>query len=157
MKFEQIKDESQGGFRRLTGIKRATFDVMINILSEADALLKSQGGKPNKLAIEDRLLMALEYLREYRTYFHISRSYGISESACYRNIRWVEDTLIKDGKFSLPWGKVRLKSDMEYEVILIDATETPIERSKKTNIFLFRQKEKAYVKDTNYCGYLLPC
>jgi hypothetical protein len=78
--------------------------------------------------------MALEYLREYRTYFHISRSYGISESACYRNIRWVEDTLIKDGKFSLPCGKVRLKSDMEYEVILIDATETPIERSKKTNI-----------------------
>ena len=47
MKFEQIKDESQDGFRRLTGIKRATFDVMINILSEADALLKSQGGKPN--------------------------------------------------------------------------------------------------------------
>ena len=54
-------------------MKRTTFDVMINILSEADTLLKSQGGKPNQLAIEDRLLMALEYLREYRTYFHISR------------------------------------------------------------------------------------
>ena len=37
----------------------------------------------------------LEYLREYSTYFHISRNYGISESTCYRNIRWVEDTLIK--------------------------------------------------------------
>jgi hypothetical protein len=95
MKFEQIKEESPEGFRRLTGIKRTTFDVMTNILSKADAILKSQGGKPNKLTIEDRLLMALEYLREYRTYFHISRSYGISESACYRNIRWVEDTLIK--------------------------------------------------------------
>ena len=128
MKFEQIKDESQEGFRRLTGIKRTTFDVMINILSEADALLKSQGGKPNKLAIEDRLLMALEYLREYRTYFHISRSYGISESACYRNIRWVEDTLIKDGKFSLPWRKALLKSDVEYEVVLTDATSP---RNKK--------------------------
>lgn len=137
MKYEQIKDESQEGFRRLTGIKRTTFDVMINILSEADTLLKSQGGKPNKLAIEDRLLMALEYLREYRTYFHISRSYGISESACYRNIRWVEDTLIKDGKFSLPGRKALLKSDMEYEVVLIDATETPIERPKKNkNIFI---------------------
>ncbi len=137
MKYEQIKDESQEGFRRLTGIKRTTFDVMINILSEADTLLKFQGGKPNKLAIEDRLLMALEYLREYRTYFHISRSYGISESACYRNIRWVEDTLIKDGKFSLPGRKALLKSDMEYEVVLIDATETPIERPKKNkNIFI---------------------
>ena len=137
MKFEQIKDESQEGFRRLTGIKRTTFDVMINLLKKADALLKSQGGKPNKLTIEDRLLMALEYLREYRTYFHISRSYGISESACYRNIRWVEDTLIKDGKFSLPGRKALLKSDAEYEVVLIDATETPIERPKKNkNIFI---------------------
>jgi len=138
MKFEQIKEESPEGFRRLTGIKRTTFDVMANILSKADAILKSQGGKPNKLTIEDRLLMALEYLREYRTYFHISRSYGISESACYRNIRWVEDTLIKNGKFSLPGRKALLKSDIEYEIVLIDATETPIERSKKTKAFLFR-------------------
>ena len=94
MRFEQIKCEAQEEFRRLTGIKRTTFDIMVTILREAEALLKNQGGKPNKLTIEERLLMALEYLREYRTYFHISRSYGISESACYRNIRWVEDTLI---------------------------------------------------------------
>ena len=131
MKFEQIKDGSQEEFRRLTGIKRSTFDIMVTILSKAEALLKNQGGKPNKLIIEERLLMALEYLREYRTYFHISRSYGISESACYRNIRWVEDTLIKDGAFSLPGRKALLKSDVEYELVLIDATETPIERPKK--------------------------
>ncbi len=142
MKFEQIKDESQEGFRRLTGIKRTTFDVMITILNEADALLKSQGGKPNKLAIEDRLLMALEYLREYRTYFHISRSYGISESACYRNIRWVEDTLIKDGTFSLPGRKALLKSDVEYEVVLIDATETAIERPKKNKSIFIPAKRR---------------
>ena len=142
MKFEQIKNESPEGFRRLTGIKRTTFDVMTSILSKADALLKSQGGKPNKLVIEDRLLMALEYLREYRTYFHISRSYGISESACYRNIRWIEDTLIKDGTFSLPGRKTLLKSDVEYEVVLIDATETPIERPKKNKNFFIPEKRK---------------
>ena len=131
MRFEQIKCEAQEEFRRLTGIKRTTFDIMVTILREAEALLKNQGGKPNKLTIEERLLMALEYLREYRTYFHISRSYGISESACYRNIRWVEDTLIKDGAFSLPGRRALLKSDVEYELVLIDATETPIERPKK--------------------------
>jgi hypothetical protein len=142
MKFEQIKEESPEGFRRLTGIKRTTFDVMTNILSKADAILKSQGGKPNKLTIEDRLLMALEYLREYRTYFHISRSYGISESACYRNIRWVEDTLIKDGKFSLPGRKALQKSDIEYEIVLIDATETPIERPKKNKSIFIPVKKR---------------
>jgi hypothetical protein len=137
MKFSQIDNEAQEKFRRLTGIKRQTFDHMVSLLSRAEAELKARGGKPNKLSIEDRLLMTLEYLREYRTYFHISRSYGISESACYRNIRWVEDTLIKDGQFSLPGRKALLKSDVEYEVVLIDATETPIERPKKNkNTFI---------------------
>ena len=142
MKFEQVKEESPDDFRRLTGIKRTTFELMISILSEADAALKAEGGKPNKLVIEDRLLMTLEYLREYRTYFHISRSYGISESACYRNIRWVEDTLIKDGKFSLPGRKALLKSDVEYEVVLIDATESPIERPKKNKNNFIQAKRK---------------
>ena len=86
--------------------------------------------------------MTLEYLREYRTYFHISRSYGISESACYRNIRWVEDTLIKDGTFSLPGRKALLKSDVEYEVVLIDATETPIERPKKNKNTSTQEKRR---------------
>ena len=76
-------------------------------------------------------VMALEYLREYRTYFHLGCSYGLSESACYRACRWVENVLIKSGEFSLPGKKELLKSDMEYEVILIDATESPIERPKK--------------------------
>ena len=86
-------------------------------------LLKIRGGKPNKLSIEDRLLMCLEYLREYRTYFHISRSYGISESACFRNVRWVENTLIKSGKFSLPGLKSLITEDVGYEVILIDRSK----------------------------------
>jgi len=145
MKFEQVKEESADNFRRLTGVKRTTFDVMISILREAEAVLKAQGGKPNKLVIEDRLFMTLEYLREYRTYFHISRSYGISESSCYRNIRWVEDTLIKDGQFSLPGRKALLRSDVEYEVILIDATESPIERPKK-NKNTFTQARKKDIR-----------
>ena len=131
VKFEQVKEESTEGFRRLTGVKRSTFTVMVELLKEAELLLKSQGGKPNKLSIENRLRMTLEYLREYRTYFHISRSYGISESTCYRNIRWTEDILIKSGKFSLPGRKTLVKSDCEYEVVLIDVTETPIERPQK--------------------------
>jgi len=113
---------------------------MVTILSEAEALLKTQGGKPNKLTVEDRLLMALEYLREYRTYFHISHSYGVSESACYRNIRWVEDTVIKNGTFALPGRKALVKSDVEYELVLIDATETPIERPKKNKSAIIRAK-----------------
>ena len=77
------------------------------------------------------LLVTLEYLREYRTYLHIAKSYGISESTAFKMIRWVENTLVAHPDFSLPGRKALQKSNMKYEVILIDATETPIERPKK--------------------------
>ena len=131
MKYEEVKDLGDEDWRRLTGVKRLTFDKIIDILKKAEAVKKIQGGKPNNLTMEDRLLMTLEYLREYRTYFHIAHSYGLSESACYRNIRWIEDVLIKHPDFALPGRKALLKSDAAYEVILIDATESPIERPKK--------------------------
>ena len=116
---------------------------MITILNKADIKKKAKGGRKNKLCIEDQLLMALEYIREYRTYFHISQSYGVSESSVYKTITWVEDTLIKHPDFSLPGHKSLLKSDMEYEVVLIDATETPIERQKKDKNIITLEKRKS--------------
>jgi hypothetical protein len=130
-KYTCIKKLGASEFRRLTGIHFETFQEMVLLLKKAEAIRKAKGGKPNHLKIEDRLLMTLEYLREYRTYFHLSKSYGLSESACYRNCRWVEDVLIKSKIFSLPGKKAILKSDTEFEVILVDATESPIERPPK--------------------------
>ncbi|RZI47178.1 transposase family protein, partial [Rickettsiales endosymbiont of Peranema trichophorum] len=74
MKYEQVKSLSEEQFRRLTGVKGATFDRMIEILEEADQRKKKKGGRKNKLSLENQLLMALEYIREYRTYFHVSQS-----------------------------------------------------------------------------------
>ena len=132
-KYERIKNLNVEEFRRLTGVKPTTFQEMVEILKEAQKKKKSKGGKPNILSIEDLLLMSLEYLREYRTYFHLGQSYGVSESACYRNCRWVEDSLIKSKHFSFPGKKELLKSDTEFKTILIDASESPIERPKKKN------------------------
>ena len=131
MKYESIKWLEEEKFRRLTGVKRATFEKMMGILSEEDKRKKAKGGRKSKLSLEDRLLMALEYIREYRTYFHVSQSYGVSESTCYETVKWIENTLIKHPDFALPGRKALLKSDIEYELVLIDATETPIERPKK--------------------------
>jgi len=142
MKYDGIKALEDEKFRRLTGVKRSTFSKMIGILSEADKKKKAKGGRKPKLSIEDRLLMALEYIREYRTYFHVSQSYGVSESTCYETIKWIENTLIKHPDFALPGRKALLKSEMEYELILIDATETPIERPKK-NKSIFTQGRRS--------------
>ena len=113
---------------------------MIKILNEADKCKQGKGGRKPKLGLEDRLLMALEYLREYRTYFPVIRSDGVSESTCYETIKWIENTLIKPPDFALPGRKALLKSDREYELVLIDATETPIERPKKNKSSFTQEK-----------------
>jgi len=140
MKFIKLKAVSDANFRRITGVKINTFAKMVEIVRVAHKKKKARGGRPNKLSIEDMILMALEYLREYRTYISIGASYGLSESNAYATIKWVEDTLIKSGEFSLPGKKELLKSDYEYEVILIDATESPIERPKKNSASITQGK-----------------
>ena len=142
MKFEMVKELDDEKFRRLAGVKRTTFDKMVSILEQSNKDKKIRGGRKNKLSIENMLLMTLEYIREYRTYFHISQSYGVSESTAYKTVRWIEDTLIKHPDFALPGRKALLKSDVEYEVILIDATETPIERPKKSKSIFTQEKRK---------------
>lgn len=132
MRFDEVKPYKAEEFRRLTGVKLATFNKMVEIVTQALKEKKAKGGRPNKLSPPDMVLMTLEYLREYRTYFHISSSYGISESNCYYTIRFVEDTLIKSKCFSLRGRKKLLESDMEYEVVVIDVTESPIQRPKKS-------------------------
>ena len=142
MKYEIIKEYNDSQFRRITGVKRATFEKMIEILKKNYAEKHRRRGRNLKLSIEDQLLAALEYWREYRTYAHIAASYGIAESNMYRNIKWIEEVLIKDGTFSLPGKKELLKSDAEYEVILIDATETPVEHPPKNNENTTQERRK---------------
>jgi len=132
MRYDSIKNLSCEDFRRLTGVKPKTFGVMLGILGIAEQKKHEQGGSEAKLPLEDRLLMGLEYWREYRTYFHVAKSYGVSESSCWKTINWIENTLIKNKAFHVPGRKKLLKSDVQFDVILVDATETPCERPKKT-------------------------
>jgi len=136
MRFESVKELKGEAFRRLTGVHKGTFEVMARVLFAAKCKQKAAGGKPNTLCIEDQLLMMLEYWREYRTYFHIAQSYGLSESAAYRNIKWCENTLAKSKAFRLPGRKAVAAGERTFDIVLIDATETPIERPKKTKALL---------------------
>lgn len=88
------------------------------------------------MSLEDQVLLALEYWREYRTYFHIGQSWGVNESTAYRIIRKVEDRLIKSGEFALPGKKKLREPNYQVKVVVIDVTESPIERPKKTKTLL---------------------
>jgi hypothetical protein len=77
-------------------------------------------------------MMSLEYLRQYVTFAELGFNYGVCESTAQNYVVWVEDTLIKSGKFRLP-GKKALLEDSKIEVILVDVTESPVERPKKNS------------------------
>ena len=62
-KYRKIRKLEPAEFRRLTGVRPKTFQEMVVILQDAEAKRMSKGGKLHRLKLEDRLLMALEYLR----------------------------------------------------------------------------------------------
>jgi hypothetical protein len=130
MTYEQVKNLKPEDFKRLCGVHRETFSHMVEVV-KTHSPPKQKTGRPGKLALEDQLLMTLEYLREYRTYFHIGQSWGVNESTAYRIIRRIEDTLLASRAFTLSGKKQLQKVDTKLEVVVVDVTETPIERPKK--------------------------
>ena len=132
MKYEKIKEYKDERFRSVTGVKRTTFLTMVEVVRKAYLELHKGGsGRPRKLSVEDMVLAMLEYYKEYRTYDCIGASYGLSKANAFRTIKWVEETLIKSGVFNLPGKRELTKSDIVFEVILVDTSETPIERPEK--------------------------
>ncbi len=127
MRYETIKNLKDKEFKRLTGVKPETYRMMRDVLTEK----QSNFGRPTSLVIEDQLLVALMYWREYRTQFHIAQSYGVSEATVSRIIAKVEQGLMQSGKFRLPGRKALYDTETVIEVIIVDVSEQPIERPKK--------------------------
>jgi acyl-CoA synthetase (AMP-forming)/AMP-acid ligase II len=139
MRYENIKDWKDQDFKRLTGVKPATFEKMLAVVDKE----LPNFGRPPKLSRADQLLMTLMYWREYRTQFHIAGSYGISEATVCRTINKVEDALMRSGEFRLPGKKVLQPSDTIIEVVLVDVSEQPIERPKKSKNSITAAKRSA--------------
>jgi hypothetical protein len=129
MRYETVQPLSDEDFKRSTGVQRHTFAKMLEVVEQGLRVF----GRPPKLSRADQLLMTLMYWREYRTEFHIGLTYGVSESTVCRTIRKIEDTLLKSQQFHLPGKKVLQASETVLEIVVIDATEQPIERPQKGN------------------------
>jgi len=105
---------------------------MLDAMQQHEAQ-KTKSGRPRALSLEEHISLALTYWREYRTLYHISMYFSIHESSASRIIHKVEDILIDSGRFELPKKlPSRVDDDINWSVVIVDATETPIERPKKT-------------------------
>jgi len=128
--YEKAMRLSDADFKQIIGVKKDTYEKMLEEVRIGYAEKHKRRGCHAKLALEDILFMALKYWRQYVTQKELAFEFEVGEATVHDWIVWVEDTLIKCGKFSLP-GKKALLEDMELEVVLVDVLESPVERPKK--------------------------
>jgi len=136
-------DDEAHTFKRVYGVKPDTFNKMLLILQKEFNTMHKSGGKPPKLTPEDKLYVALKYLRDYRTMDSIAAEYKVCKGTICLSIQWVEDTLVKDGTFALPEKKVLKKKSDAIEYIVVDVTESPINRPKKNQKEYYSGKKNA--------------
>lgn len=129
MRYETVRHLSDEAFKRSTGVQRSTFTKLLEAVEQK----LRQFGRPPKLSRADQLLLTLMYWREYRSEFHISLAYGVSESTACRTIQKIENALAQAEQFRLPGRKGIQSAELNLEVVLVDTTEQPIERPQKDN------------------------
>ena len=139
---ERIKKLKEDEYQELFGIKKPTFDKMLEILQTKHVELHKKGGRKPKLSVLDKLIIMLTYYRDYRTMNNIAFDYGVVKSTICDTVKWVENVLVKDGSFSLPKKRTLQQEDLDVEVVLIDATECEIERPKKNKKNGIQEKRK---------------
>ena len=134
-KYELLQRQPPKNFKRFIGVNESTFNAMIEVFQAYEEERTKNHGKGGRksLCLEDKILLMLSYFREYRTLEHVGFEYGVSEATASRVVRKVESVLIKSGKFSLPSKRALYQSDIDLEFVVIDATESPIQRPKKSN------------------------
>lgn len=92
-------------FIRLFGFSKRSMIVMVEILQEAYAAKHKRRGRNSKLDVEDMLLLASKYWRQYVTFLSLGNEFGVAESTAHDITVWVENVLIKSGQFVLPGKK----------------------------------------------------
>ena len=128
-RVEKVLQMSEAQFKRIIGTTQPVFHEMLAIVQVAYEKLHEFGSKPPKLTTGDKLLITLQYYREYRTMEHIAADFGCSKSSVCRSVTWTEETLAADGRFPLP-GKQALQEG-EVKTVAVDGTEHPINRPQK--------------------------
>ncbi len=137
---------SAENFKRKLGVRRATYELMKEVLAARETS-RYKSGRPPALCLDDQLVLTLSFWREYRTQFHLAEDWEVDESTVRRTVERVEDALLKSGKFSLP-GRKALRDDHSLGVVIVDVSESPVERPKKSSAATTRIRKSVIARKT---------
>ena len=135
-------------FQLLTGVTKDVFLQMYEVLTrEYDRIHTTKGGNPAGTPVGLKLVIALEYWREYRAMRQMAFDYNMPVSTLCECILWVENILSQTKEFQIPDLKEKFKRREESEepirVVLIDVEEQPIERPKENQQNHYSGKKNA--------------
>jgi hypothetical protein len=144
MNYATAQSLSARKFKRRFGVHKQTFKRM-QLAFNQQVSKTTTAGRPWQLSRENQILAALEYWREYRTYFHIATEFGVSESTVCRAVHRVEKVLMASGLFRLPGKKHLIKGFGRPSVIVMDDNSyTPRKKPKTREL---SPLEKEYNRD----------
>ena len=139
---ERIEKLAEEKYQEVFGVKKETFERMWEIMEEDFQRKHQKGGRSPTLSVLDKLVIMLQYYREYRTMQNIAFEYGVQKSTISDAVACVEETLIRSGQFRLPSKRELLKENSTLEVVIVDATECEIERPEKNRKNITPEKRK---------------
>jgi len=146
----RIANLSEDKYPELFGVRKTTFEKMLDILNNAYDEMRKRGGFKRKLSVLDMLVITLGYLHDYRTMANIAFDYGVHKQRVSEAVKWVEETLVKDGTFALPSKRELIKDDTEIAIVIVDATEQETERPKKNRKNPTPASKNAILSKTKY-------
>lgn len=144
MRWKNIKMLSNNKFRRVTGVKKDTFEKLLELLRPKWLARRKSGGPTPKLNLENQLLLTLSYWRNYGTFLETGTKFGVSETSAWYICRWIEDNLKNEKTLHLPGKKQLLSGKHKYEIVVFDVTECPIERPKRNKKGRRKNRQKQF-------------
>ena len=144
--FYKLNDLSPEAFQRETGLSKENVKLLIEkagdfIYAQKERFPEKKRGKnKSKIALEDRILLTLYYLRHYPTFANLGDVFGISES--YGCKIYHEHLRVLAQIARLPNRKELF--DNPLETLIIDVSEQPIERPVKRQTDYYSGKKKTY-------------
>jgi hypothetical protein len=124
-----LKKLNKKQFKRLVGVTFKVYKLMVKVMEEYEA--GKTAGRKSKLSPEDKVLMTVQYLREYPSLLRLAIDWGIHESTAQRIVTKTEELLLQSKDFHLP-GKKAVK-ESPWDIVIIDVSETAMERPKKNS------------------------
>lgn len=137
---DKIAGMKKEQYREIFGVRYEVFQKMKRVLETECPPQKR--GRPWKISVTDKLVVALLYLREYPTMRYLAWEYGISLGAVCESIRWVKNTLLKICR--LRNFRHDLTAETQGRTLIADVTECAIERPKKNQGVYYSGKKKRH-------------